>query len=75
MGSMGSTDYSFIHIHQRQCGYLAVINKGKLPKISGADAWHSRSELLLGLESINELCPKKYSAEGTNDSRCIPRRI
>ena len=72
---MDSTGHGYHHNHQRQCGYIAVINKGKLPKISSEDSWHSRSELLLGLESINELCPKKYSAEGTNDSRCIPRRI
>jgi hypothetical protein len=75
MGSMDSPDYGFIHSHQRQRGYIATVYKRKLSKISSADTWHSRSELLLGLESINELCPKKYSAEGTNDSRCIPRRI
>ena len=75
MGSVGSTDNSFNHIHQRQCGNLAAVHQGKLPKISAADAWHSWSELLLGLESINELCPKKYSTEGTNDGHCISCRI
>ena len=75
MGSMDSTGHGYQHSHQRQCGYIAVIHEGKLPKISSSDPWHSGSKLLLRMESINELRQKKYSAEGTNDGHCISRRI
>ena len=71
MGSMDAFDYSFNHSDKWERGYIASINKRKLPEISSADTWHSRCKLLLRMESINELRPKKYSAEGTNDGRCI----
>ena len=75
MGSMDTTDYSFNHSHQQQCSHIAAVRKRQLPKISSADTWYSRSKLLFRMESIDELCPKKYSAEGTNNGCCIPRSI
>jgi hypothetical protein len=57
MGLVAAIGYSFNNSHKRQHIYIAAVHQGELPKISGADAWHSRSKLLLRMESIIELRP------------------
>ena len=72
---MDCTDNGDYHCHKRQRGRVAALHKRKLPQISGADAWHSRSKLLLRMESIYELRPQKYSSKTGDVSYRISRSL